>query len=193
MADNVIEKARNGINNSRNRSRDFPRRIGYVRVSKEDQRLSLQLDALHAARCDVIYMDHGVSGMKARRPEFDKAIDGLRRGDTIVVWKLDRMGRSLRHLVDVMQLIEGRGAHFECITDAIDTSTAMGKFFFHVMAALAELERELISERTRAGLEAARARGKRLGRPKKIGATAVSARRGRSSASALVPSFVRVA
>lgn len=189
-----MKKARKDIGNSGVTDEGRPRRIGYIRVSKDDQRLSLQLDAMRRARCDLIFPEHGVSGAKGKRPEFDKAMAALRPGDTLVVWKLDRMGRSLRHLVDVMQAIEARGAHFECITDAIDTSTAMGKFFFHVMAALAQLERELISERTRAGLEAARARGKRLGRPKKgHRRIVVRVSKWRRQRSGLRPVFVRVA
>ncbi|MCJ2187887.1 recombinase family protein [Novosphingobium beihaiensis] len=139
--------------------------IGYARVSKIDQNLDLQLDALRAEGCEAIYADHGVSGAKRKRPEFDKALNALRAGDTLVVWKLDRMSRSLRDLLDIVEEIHGRDAHFKCITDQIDTTNPMGEFFFHILASLAHFERRLISERTKAGLEAARKRGVRLGRP----------------------------
>ena len=143
-----------------------PRKIGYARVSTPEQRLDLQLEALRQAGCDAIYADHGVSGAKRSRPEFDQAIAALGQGDTLVVWKLDRMSRSLRDLVDIMELLRTRGCHFECITDRIDTTSAMGQFTFHIMAAMAELERSLISERTKAGLAEARRRGQGLGRPR---------------------------
>lgn len=142
-----------------------PRKIGYARVSTREQNLDLQLQALREAGCARIYADHGISGAKRHRLEFDRALKSLRAGDVLVVWKLDRMSRSLRDLVDIMELLRRKGAHFECITDRIDTTSAMGQFTFHIMAAMAELERSLISERTKAGLEAARRRGSRLGRP----------------------------
>ena len=144
-----------------------PRKIGYARVSKADQHLDLQIIALKDAGCDRIYADHGVSGTKRHRPEFDKALKALRPDDILVVWKLDRMSRSLRDLVDLMEELRTRQCHFECLSDKIDTTSAMGQFTFHIMAALAELERSLISERTKAGLEAARQRGVKLGRPQK--------------------------
>ena len=168
MASDAIKSARKDTKYDKREAGEAPpRRIGYARVSTEGQNLDLQLNALREARCDLIFADHGVSGVKTRRPEFDKAMAMLGAGDTLVVWKLDRMSRSLRHLVDIVEGLRLRGCQFECITDAIDTSSAMGQFTFHIMAAMAELERSLISERTLAGLAAARARGQRLGRPKK--------------------------
>lgn len=165
MTSKAIKSATKAIKNAPPECSRPPRRIGYARVSTEGQNLDLQLDALRKAGCDLVYADHGVSGMKASRPEFDKAMAALHAGDTLVVWKLDRMSRSLRHLVDIVEELRQRGCQFECITDAIDTSSAMGQFTFHIMAAMAQLERSLISERTLAGLDAARARGQRLGRP----------------------------
>ncbi|MCD1624332.1 recombinase family protein [Citromicrobium bathyomarinum] len=144
-----------------------PRKIGYARVSRADQRLDLQLDALREAGCDPIFADEGLSGAKRNRPEFDQAIAALREHDTLVVWKIDRMSRSLRHLVDIMDDLTQRGCHFESLTDKIDTSTPMGLFTYNLLGSIAQLERSLISERTKAGLESARKRGVRLGRPPK--------------------------
>ncbi len=142
-----------------------PRKIGYARVSTADQRLDLQLDALREAGCDPIFADEGLSGAKRNRLEFDRAIAALREHDTLVVWKIDRMSRSLRHLVDIMDELTKRGCHFESLTDKIDTSTPMGLFTYNLLGSIAQLERSLISERTKAGLSAARKRGVRLGRP----------------------------
>lgn len=137
--------------------------IGYARVSRSDQRLDLQQQALREAGCEKIYEDTG-SGRLADRPGLLSALDQLRSGDTFVVWKLDRLGRSVKQLVDLVSGFERDGVNFVSITDAIDTSTPAGRFFFHVMASLAQMERELIVERTRAGLEAARKRGTKVGR-----------------------------
>ncbi|MCE9904867.1 recombinase family protein [Hafnia paralvei] len=137
--------------------------IGYVRVSTNDQNTDLQRNALVSANCEQIF-DEKISGKATNRPQLKKAIRNLREGDTLVVWKLDRLGRSVRNLVMLIDEIKERGAHFRSLTDSIDTSTPMGRFFFHVMGALAEMERELIVERTRAGLEAAREKGRIGGR-----------------------------
>ncbi|WP_374451858.1 recombinase family protein [Phenylobacterium sp.] len=147
--------------------------IGYARVSTTDQRLDLQLDALKRAGCERIFTDQA-SGARNDRPGLEGATSHLRAGDTLVVWKLDRLGRTVRQLVELASQLEGRGVHFASLTDGIDTGTAAGRFFFHVMAALAEMERDLIRERTKAGLEAARARGRQGGRPRKLTARQVS-------------------
>jgi len=138
-------------------------RIGYARVSTEDQNLTLQLDALQAGGCSRVFQDQ-MSGTRADRPGLLEAMSHLREGDTFVVWKLDRLGRGVKGLVDLVAELESRKVHFQSLTDQIDTSTPAGRFFFHVMASLAQMERELIVERTRAGLEAARRQGKVGGR-----------------------------
>ena len=143
-------------------------KIGYARVSTYDQTLDLQLDALKADGCDRIFTDEGVSGAKSSRPEWDKCLDQLRQGDVLVIWKLDRAGRSTKHLIEVSEFLEFKGVELRSIQDQIDTSTAMGKFFFRTMASIAELERDIIKERTEAGLKAARARGRKGGRKKTI-------------------------
>lgn len=137
--------------------------IGYARVSTQDQNIVLQLEALSKAGCERIF-DDKLSGSRAERPGLAKALDMLREGDTLVVWKLDRLGRSVKNLVDLTTDLHQRGIQFKSLTDAIDTGTASGRFFFHVMASLAEMERELTVERTRAGLEVARRLGRRGGR-----------------------------
>lgn len=142
------------------------RRIGYARVSTQEQTLNLQRDALHVAGCQMIFDDQGVSGAKANRPGLDAAFAALQPGDVLVVWKLDRLGRSLRHLIDTLRDLSDRGIGFYSIQDAIDTTTAGGRLYFHIMGALAEFERDLISERTKAGMAAAKARGVHVGRPK---------------------------
>ena len=140
------------------------RRIGYARVSTADQDLSPQLDVLHARGCDPVYAEQA-SGKSDARPELAQALKALRAGDTLVVWRLDRLGRSLPHLIATVTELAARGVGFESITEAIDTSTASGKLVFNIFASLADFERHLISERTRAGLTAARARGRMGGRP----------------------------
>jgi len=138
-------------------------RIGYARVSTDDQNLDLQRDALRQAGCSVIY-EETASGKSAARPELEQCRKALRAGDTLVVWRLDRLGRSLPDLVQIVAELEQRGVHFESLTEKIETSSAAGKLVFHVFAALAEFERNLIRERTHAGLAAARARGRKGGR-----------------------------
>jgi DNA invertase Pin-like site-specific DNA recombinase len=141
--------------------------IGYARVSTQDQNLELQRKALLDAGCEKIF-DDKVSGSRSERPGLAQALGMLRDGDTLVVWKLDRLGRSVKHLVDLVGELDGLGVHFKSLTDSIDTSTASGRFFFHVMASLAEMERELAVERTRAGLEVARSLGRVGGRKRKM-------------------------
>ena len=141
-------------------------RIGYARVSTRDQNLDLQRDALLAAGCDRIYEDT-ISGTRAKRPGLAKALDQLRDGDTLVVWKLDRLGRSVKDLLDFAGGLKDQGIGFVSLTDSIDTTTASGRFFFNVMASLAQMERELMIERTQAGLQAAREQG-RIGGRKRI-------------------------
>ncbi|AWQ44559.1 recombinase family protein [Enterobacter hormaechei] len=141
--------------------------IGYVRVSTNDQNTALQRNALECAGCELIFEDK-MSGKTSGRPGLKKVLRTLSEGDTLVVWKLDRLGRSMRHLVTLIEDLRGRGINFRSLTDSIDTSTPMGRFFFHVMGALAEMERELIVERTRAGLAAARQQGRIGGRRPKL-------------------------
>jgi DNA invertase Pin-like site-specific DNA recombinase len=137
--------------------------IGYIRVSTNDQNTELQRNALVSANCEQIFEDK-ISGKSSDRPGLKRAMRAMSEGDTLVVWKLDRLGRSVRHLIALIEELKSRGVHFRSLTDSIDTSTAMGRFFFHVMSALAEMERELIVERTLAGLAAARSEGRIGGR-----------------------------
>jgi DNA invertase Pin-like site-specific DNA recombinase len=151
--------------------------IGYARVSTQDQNLELQREALRQAGCQKVFEDQ-VSGTRAERPGLTKAQEMLREGDMLVVWKLDRLGRSVKQLVDLAGELQQRGVQFKSLTDAIDTGTPSGRFFFHVMASLAEMERDLIVERTRAGLEVARQLGRKGGRkPKMTDSKIASARK----------------
>ena len=138
--------------------------LGYARVSTADQQPHLQVDALEHAGCYRVFTETA-SGAAADRPVLEQVLDQLRPGDTLVVWKLDRLGRSLRHLVDTVSGLAGRGVGFRSLQEQVDTTTPGGKLVFHVFAALAEFERDLIRERTGAGLAAARARGRQGGRP----------------------------
>lgn len=140
-------------------------RIGYARVSTEDQRLDLQLDALARAGCAKIFHDHGVSGAKAARPGLDAAMNQLVEGDVLIVYKLDRLGRSVLHLADLLTRMDNRGIHFCSLSEGINTTTPGGRLVYHVFAAVAEFVREMIRENTINGLAAARARGSRIGRP----------------------------
>lgn len=142
-------------------------RIGYARVSTDDQHLDLQRDALTQAGCSVIY-EEAVNGKNAARLELEQCRKALREGDTLVVWRLDRLGRSLSDLVKTVADLELCGVHFESLTEQIETGSAAGKLQFHVFAALAEFERGLIRERTHAGLASARARGRLGGRKPKL-------------------------
>ena len=141
--------------------------IGYARVSTQDQNLELQTEALSKAGCKRIFSDK-LSGSRAERPGLAQAQELLREGDTLVVWKLDRLGRSVKHLVNLVGELHQQGIQFKSLTDAIDTGTPSGRFFFHVMASLAEMERELTVERTRAGLEVARQLGRKGGRKRQM-------------------------
>ncbi|MEV0946717.1 recombinase family protein [Rhodococcus sp. NPDC049939] len=142
-------------------------KLGYCRVSTGMQNTDLQLDALRAAGCWRIWTDHA-SGAKQNRPELQKLFEHLRPGDTLVVWRLDRLGRSLLHLIKLVGELEARGVQLESINDKIETSTPGGKLIFHIFAAIAEFERNLIRERTEAGLIAARERGRVGGRPRAV-------------------------
>lgn len=133
-------------------------------MSTEDQNVDLQTQALLCVGCDKIYTDRGVSGSLSSRPGLDRALARLKPGDTLVVWRLDRLGRSLVHLVRLMETLGRKRVAFQSLTEAINTRSSGGRLVFHMMAALAEFERTLISERTRAGIEAARASGHRVGR-----------------------------
>jgi DNA invertase Pin-like site-specific DNA recombinase len=142
-------------------------KIGYARVSTEDQNLDLQLDALNKAGCELIYQEK-ISGSKKERPELQKMLIHLRAKDTLVVWKLDRLGRSLRDLLTIVNNLQDKGINFQCLQEGFNTDTSGGKLVFHIFGALAEFEKEVIRERTKAGLAAARARGRQGGRPTKI-------------------------
>jgi len=139
--------------------------IGYARVSTQEQTLDLQKDALEKIGCIKIFSDV-VSGAKAERTGLHEALEYVREGDTLVVWRLDRLGRSLKHLIETITKLNNRKIGFKSITENIDTTTSGGKLVFHIFGALAEFERDMISERTNAGLQAARARGRLGGRPK---------------------------
>jgi DNA invertase Pin-like site-specific DNA recombinase len=141
--------------------------IGYARVSTNEQNLDLQRDALERASCDLIFDDH-VSGTKARRPGLEQALSHLRAGDTLVVWRLDRLGRSLRHLIDTVTDLQGKDVGFKSLTENIDTTTTGGRLVFNIFASLAEFERDIIRERTQAGLASARARGRKGARPRAL-------------------------
>ncbi|MEP2856385.1 MAG: recombinase family protein, partial [Roseibium sp.] len=141
---------------------------GYARVSTPDQRLDMQLDALNAVACDPVFSDHGLSGGLAERPGLDKALKALEAGDVLVVFKLDRLGRSVLHLADLLTRFEKEGIHFCSLSEGIDTTTSGGKLVYHLFSAFAEFQRDIIRENTVAGLVAARARGSRLGRPPKL-------------------------
>jgi DNA invertase Pin-like site-specific DNA recombinase len=142
-------------------------RIGYARVSTPDQTLSLQLDALKAAGCEEIFTDTA-SGSTTERPGLTEALAFARSGDTLIVWRLDRLGRSLSHLIDTINGLSARRVDFQSLQEHLDTSTSGGKLVFHLMGALAEFERDLIKERTQAGLAAARARGRQGGHPRAL-------------------------
>lgn len=140
--------------------------IGYARVSTTGQDESLQISALKERGCDRVYVDHGASGATISRPAFDACLAALRRGDTLVVWRLDRVGRSTRHLLEIAEHLEQLGVHFSSLTESIATDTPGGRVFFTIMAAMAQMERELIQERTLAGLAEASKRGRHGGRPR---------------------------
>lgn len=141
--------------------------IGYARVSTNEQNLNLQQDALEKANCKKLFSDIA-SGAKSERPGLQAALDFCRSGDTLVVWKLDRLGRSIKHLIDTINDLQTKGIGFKSLQENIDTTTSGGKLIFHMFSALAEFEREIIRERTQAGLAAARARGRKGGRPRAL-------------------------
>jgi DNA invertase Pin-like site-specific DNA recombinase len=138
--------------------------IGYARVSTTDQNLNLQIDALKKYGCERIY-EEKMSGSKKERPKLAEMMTILRAGDKVVIYKLDRISRSTKHLIELSEHFEKRRVEFVSIQDSIDSSTPTGRFFFRILASIAELERDIISERTKAGLSAARARGRNGGRP----------------------------
>ena len=138
--------------------------LGYARVSTDQQDHALQLDALRAAGCDKVFVETG-SGTRTDRPELAKILEQVRQDDVLVVWRLDRLARSLRHLIDIADDLNRRGVALKSITENIDTTTPSGRFMFNILGALSSMEREIIVERTRAGLIAAAARGRRGGRP----------------------------
>lgn len=142
--------------------------VGYARVSTCDQKLDLQLKALKKAGCAKVFSDHGVSGRTAERPGLDLALSELKKGDTLIVWRLDRLGRSLIHLVQLVDELGKKGIDFQSLSENIDSGSPAGRLLFHMMAALAEFERGLISERTRAGMQAAKEGGQRIGRRPKL-------------------------
>ena len=143
--------------------------IGYARVSTGDQSLILQIDALEEAGCDRVFQDQ-VSGIVNTRPNLNQALNFARSGDTLVVWRLDRLSRSLRDLIETVTLLESQGVQLKSLHESIDTASSSGKLIFHLFGALAEFERNLIKERTLAGLQAARARGRKGGRPPSLDA-----------------------
>jgi DNA invertase Pin-like site-specific DNA recombinase len=147
--------------------------VGYARVSTQEQTLALQQDALHKIGCERLFTDTA-SGVKTDRLGLDEALGFVRAGDTLVVWRLDRLGRSLKHLIETISQLQERGIGFKSIQENIDTTTSGGKLIFHVFGALAEFERDLIRERTNAGLAAARARGRPGGQPKRLSSKQVA-------------------
>jgi len=163
-------------------------KIGYARVSTDQQSLALQIQALEKAGCEKIFTETA-SGARTDRPVLKEAMLHLRAGDSLAVWKLDRLGRSVKALVEMVSELEARKIHFSSITDQIDTSTPAGRFFFHVMASLSQMERELITERTQAGLKAARQLGRIGGRKRKMDSGKVEAAK-RLLGSGIVPKDV---
>lgn len=147
--------------------------MGYARVSTADQELALQRDALMAAGCELIFTDT-ITGSSTERPGLTDALRHLKSGDTLIVWKLDRLGRSLSHLVSLIADLGERGVSFRSLSDPINTTSAGGRLVMHIMGALAEFERSLIIERTQAGLQAAKRRGRKLGRPTKLTGTQIA-------------------
>lgn len=141
---------------------------GYARTSTDDQTTALQLDALKTAGAVKIFEDKGISGAVTKRPALARCLKALQEGDSLIVWKLDRLGRSVRDLLNILHELQGRGVRFQSLTEAIDTQTPTGRAMLHMVALLAELERGLITERTRAGVKAAQVRGVKFGRKPKL-------------------------
>ena len=148
--------------------------IGYARVSTEEQNLDLQLDALEDANCDLIYKDDGVSAVAQIRPGFAQAMAALKPGDEFIIWKMDRAFRSLKNALDTLDKFEQQNIRFRCITEIIETTTPMGRCMYQIRNVFAELERNIIRERTIAGMAAARRRGARIGRPRKLSGKQIS-------------------
>jgi len=142
------------------------KKYGYVRVSTKEQSVDLQVDALTKAGCDKIFIDEGVSGCLKHRPQFDELLSAIGAGDTLITWKLDRMGRSLRHLLEIHDCLNEKHAYFQSLTESIDTSTLLGELVFQILGAFAQFERGMIRERTLAGMEVAASDGKHPGRPR---------------------------
>ena len=149
-------------------------KIGYIRVSDDDQTEALQIDALNAAGCEIVYGDHGISGAIAKRKALDEVLAELGAGDTLFVWKLDRLGRSTVHLLLLLDDLRQRGVDFVSLTQGIDTTTSVGRMVYGQLAVFAEFEREQIRERTKAGMAAAKRRGKHIGRPRKLTPTQIN-------------------
>jgi len=152
----------------------FHKKIGYIRVSDDDQTEALQIDALSAAGCKIIYGDHGVSGTTTTRKGLDEVLNDLEAGDTFVVWNLDRLGRSTFHLLLLLDDLRKREVDFVSLTQGIDTTTSVGRMVYGQLAVFAEFEREQIRERTKAGMAAAKRRGKHVGRPRKLSLTQIA-------------------
>ncbi len=150
------------------RSNRLPINIGYARVSTEEQNLGLQIDALNESGCITIYDDAGISGAARDRPGLNAALSHLRPGDTLTVWRLDRLGRSLPYLIETIEHLNSQKIHFRSLTESIDPRSPSGLLVFHILAAMGQFERTLISERTRAGMRTARLMGKHIGRPTRI-------------------------
>lgn len=148
-------------------------RYGYARVSTEDQTTAGQIEALEAAGCDQIFSDNGISGSTTSRPELDELLQIIAEGDELVVWRLDRLGRSMQHVVTLVSELGERGVQFRSLTENLDTTTASGELIFHIFASLAHFERRLISERTKQGMKAAKCRGTHVGRPRSLSSDAV--------------------
>jgi DNA invertase Pin-like site-specific DNA recombinase len=168
------------------------KKIGYARVSTDEQSLALQQIALEQAGCAHIFADEGVRGCVSRREGLDSALAALRPGDAFLVWKLDRLGRSLAHLVDLMAGFQERRIAFISLTDGIDTATTGGRLVFHIMGALAEFERDLIAERTRAGMAAQKLRGRHVGRPRNLSRQQLLHAKQRLSRSGATPDSVAI-
>lgn len=140
-------------------------RIGYARVSTMDQNTEMQTQALELAGCEKIFVDHGVSGTMASRPQLDKMMDHLRKGDEVVVWKLDRIARNTKNLLELVEVLDSKGVQFRSVTEGISTDGPMGKAMLTIMGAMAQLERDQLAERTKAGMAVAKANGRKAGRP----------------------------
>lgn len=149
-------------------------KIGYARVSTDEQNLDLQRDGLEEAGCEIVHEDQGITGTSKQRKGLDEALNQLKSGDILVVWKLDRLGRSLGFLCSLIEQLGKEGKGFQSLTEGIDTTTSSGKLVFHIIGALAEFEHDLIRERTKEGMKAAKKRGKHIGRPKLLNDTKIN-------------------